>query len=343
VRACLLAGERFSRGLTRVVSRTAQDERGMLGHGTFGDCFLARRLVGTPGADDALVAVKVPRRERGAAPDGGACQQFAREAALMRVAASSAFVVQFHDYFALRESGVLREYLVMELMEGRDLMRCIMARELAGQPLSEAEARGATWRVLRGLADMHRRGMPHRDVKPDNVMLKRRGADGLGDPLSAKLGDLGHAREVALPGAASGAGAAASLRTYSLLGTPAYNAPERVRDDVWASGFTEKADVWAVGVTLFCMLLATFPFGTAAGEKAPLSEQLAKLEALASNIRFEDWAPRAGTAGAVRLARYSPEARDLLGRMLQKSEVARASVDEALRHAWFHGISDEGT
>jgi hypothetical protein len=282
-----------------------------LGSGGFGDCFRGRCHAG--GGGD--VAVKLPNAQ--AAINNGGRPCFAAEAEALRcVTGTSEFVIQLIDYFALRECGELREYLVLELMEGGSLLDLAEARAKAGRFVTEAEARVVAWRVLRGLEDMQRLRMPHRDVKPDNIMMARRGPDGLGDPATAKLGDLGHARVVDL-------GAGESLRTYSLLGTPAYNPPERVRAaqaGAASEGISAKGDAWALGCTIFAILTNTFPFGQPPSTAAILAGA---------------WAPGPNTLAAARLAACSPAAHDFLAGLLRVDERQRLGAAQALQHAWF--------
>jgi serine/threonine protein kinase len=127
-------------------------------------------------------------------------------------------------------------YIAMELMEGgtlRDLLR-------AQGRLTEETAVRLTAEIADGLEAAHLRGVLHRDLKPDNVLL-----DGAGKP---KLGDFGIARLAA---------ATAITRTGELLGTPRYLAPEQMTGDV----VDERADVYALGVILYEMLTGAQPTG----------------------------------------------------------------------------------
>jgi tetratricopeptide (TPR) repeat protein len=135
----------------------------------------------------------------------------------------------------------------MELIEGETLAEGIAARRGAGGLPDAAEIRravGIAVQVASALQHAHERGVLHRDVKPGNVLLR---ADG-----RAVLTDFGLARDVATPGVTA---------TGDLAGTPHYMAPEQVRggpEDVDA-----RADLWALGATLYEMVTLSRPFEAA--------------------------------------------------------------------------------
>ncbi len=110
----------------------------------------------------------------------------------------------------------------VQLMSGGDLMVDVLLkrrtlRGLAGEWMSAAEVRVATWRILKGLEFMHAKKCLHRDLKPENCLLKQRLPDGCGDAATLKLADFGHSKLV--PPDVS--------RAYTNnKGTAAYAAPE---------------------------------------------------------------------------------------------------------------------
>lgn len=98
-----------------------------------------------------------------------------------------------------------------------------------------------------------------------------------------------------------------------LVGTPYYVAPEVV---AWRE-YGEKVDVWSAGVVLYMMLSGAVPFY---GATAPEIFEAV----LRGNLRFP---PRA-------FAGVSPEAKDLMRRMLCKDVSRRFSTEQVLRHPW---------
>ena len=145
-------------------------------------------------------------------------------------------------------------YLVMEFVEGESLARLLTRR----RRLTEPEAVGVMAAVSRALADAHRRGIVHRDVKPENILLQgSRGQEsGVGteeapSPTpSVKLCDFGLARHV--------------LQSESLnvteagtaVGTPFYASPEQCT----GQPIDSRTDVYAMGATLFHLLAGRPPF-----------------------------------------------------------------------------------
>ncbi|HEX6903845.1 MAG TPA: protein kinase [Thermoanaerobaculia bacterium] len=141
-----------------------------------------------------------------------------------------------------------RLYIVFALYEGETLRERIRRG-----PLPPAEAREVALQVARGLARAHEAGIIHRDVKPANVMLPRRG--------EAKILDFGIARleeDDAL------------TRTGAAWGTPAYMSPEQARGEP----VDARADVWSLGVMLYEMAAGRRPSG---GEGARDPEPLERL------------------------------------------------------------------
>jgi eukaryotic-like serine/threonine-protein kinase len=209
---------------------------GTLASGAGGDVYEATHLVlGVP------VAVKVLRP---GPPETGDIRRkrFLREA---RVAAGlrTEHVVRIFDVVA-PEAEVGPTYIVMELLQGETLAQRV---ERVG-PLPVAEAVDFVLQACRPLVQMHAQGIVHRDVKPSNLFLAR-DADG---KESIKLLDFGVAafqRPVARD---------SSLTfTEAMVGTPRYMAPEQVQS---SKNVDARADVWALGITLYEMLAGTPPF-----------------------------------------------------------------------------------
>jgi CheY-like chemotaxis protein len=142
--------------------------------------------------------------------------------------------------FGVTEGGIA--FLVMELLEGHSL-----DRELASHAILPPDrCAHILVPVCGALATAHAAGIVHRDIKPSNVFLHRAGRREV-----PKVLDFGIARlagENALGGHLTVDG--------SLLGTPAYMAPERFRHQPYDG----KSDIYSLGVTLFQMLGGRLPF-----------------------------------------------------------------------------------
>ena len=130
-------------------------------------------------------------------------------------------------------------YIVMECLDGEPLDKVI--RE--SHPLHLSQKLDIIEQVCEALACAHTRGMIHRDVKPANIIVQR---DGL-----VKLLDFGIARADEQP--ADGA----ITHTGTLVGTPSYMSPERLRGEP----FDGRADIFSTGVVLYQFLTGNLPFG----------------------------------------------------------------------------------
>ena len=139
-----------------------------------------------------------------------------------------------------------RLYIAMELVEGESL-----AARLGRGAMPIADALKFARGIAGGLARAHEKGLVHRDLKPDNVMM---GADS-----EVKILDFGLAKELG-SGGESGIAQAATEPAVTVegqvLGTPAYMSPEQ------AAGKTvdARSDVFAFGVVLYEMVTGAAPF-----------------------------------------------------------------------------------
>jgi serine/threonine-protein kinase len=133
-------------------------------------------------------------------------------------------------------------YLVMEYLEGESLGD-MLART---GPLDLAAALGILEPALRALAAAHAKGIVHRDLKPDNIFVVRQPSG----PPKIKLIDFGISKF------ADGGGEKLT-QTGSVMGTPAYMAPEQARG---ASTLDHRADLYSMGVILYELLTGKLPF-----------------------------------------------------------------------------------
>jgi len=252
------------------------------------------RLVGSGGMgrvwlahDDRLgrdVAIKVMLPETGC--DAANRERFLRESrAVAQI--DHPHVVPIYDVGI--DGGL--PYIVMPYLDGVSLTdRLCEERRL---PVSEALR--IAGEIASGLGAAHARGMVHRDVKPDNVFL-------VGPGRHVRLIDFGLARDTLVTGSAL-------TLTGSILGTPAYMAPERIAD----GPVDGRADLFSLGVVLSKMLSGLPPFegrtATAVlaaitkGEAVPLSvsapDVSAEVADLVARLIALDVADRPADADAV--------------------------------------------
>jgi serine/threonine protein kinase len=134
-------------------------------------------------------------------------------------------------------------YLVMEFLEGESLGGLL---ERSG-PLGLATTCGVIEPVLLALIAVHEKGIVHRDLKPDNTFLAR----SPGAPPEVKLIDFGISKFT------GGADQTKLTQTGTMMGTPAYMAPEQARG---VGQVDARADIYSVGVMMYQMLTGRLPF-----------------------------------------------------------------------------------
>jgi len=275
-----------------------------IGRGGMATVFRARDL-----RHDRLVAVKIMHPELALALGR---ERFLRE---IRVAAG----LQHPNIVAVHDSGEANGllYYVMPFVEGETLRRRL-ERE---QRLSVDDALRIAHEVSDALGYAHARGIVHRDVKPENILLA--------DTGHALVADFGIARAAQL------AREDQLTATGVSLGTPAYMAPEQALGEATDA----RADVWALGCMLFEMLTGDPPFGRdqrqvltrSLTETAPslrkqrpdvphrVSDAVQRALARSPDERFRDagqfgaaLAGREGTQRARTTLRLSPRARPIV-------------------------------
>jgi serine/threonine protein kinase len=139
--------------------------------------------------------------------------------------------------------------LVLELVEGTTL-----ADRLARGPLRVDEALRVAQQIAAALETAHEHGIVHRDLKPANVMLRSDGLVKVLDFGLAKLADP----EPSSPDIVA-TRATDATRPGTILGTPAYMAPEQFGGET----VSKRADIWAFGTVLFEMLTGQQAFSGA--------------------------------------------------------------------------------
>ena len=212
-----------------LMDRYLLEER--LGAGTFGIVFRARDQ-----EQERTVAIKLLR---GIVGDSGESLERLRRESRAAGQLRHPNAVEVYDLHVTPESLA---FLVMEYLEGRSLDAELRDR----RSLSPARTGAIMLPVCAVLAEAHALGIVHRDVKPANVFLQKT-AEG----ERVKVLDFGLAKPM---------GAAALEKNLtiegSILGSPAYMAPERLRNQPYDG----RADSYSIGVMLYEMLTGRLPF-----------------------------------------------------------------------------------
>uniref|UniRef100_A0A2K5U5S7 calcium/calmodulin-dependent protein kinase n=1 Tax=Macaca fascicularis TaxID=9541 RepID=A0A2K5U5S7_MACFA len=185
-------------------------------------------------------------------------------------------------------------YLVFDLVTGGELFEDIVAREY----YSEADASHCIQQILESVNHCHLNGIVHRDLKPENLLLasKSKGA-------AVKLADFGLAIEVQ----------GDQQAWFGFAGTPGYLSPEVLRKDPYG----KPVDMWACGVILYILLVGYPPFWDE--DQHRLYQQI---KAGAYDFPSPEWDT------------VTPEAKDLINKMLTINPAKRITASEALKHPW---------
>jgi serine/threonine-protein kinase len=148
-------------------------------------------------------------------------------------------IVEIEDFATLPDGSV---YLAMELLDGESL-----ADRMHRGPVPLPEAAQIVGAVLRGLGAAHDKGIVHRDMKPENVFLAKKGGREV-----PKILDFGIAK-VTGP---SEEGSLNLTRTGAIFGTPLYMSPEQAK----GQPTDLRTDIYSVGVILYELVTGRAPF-----------------------------------------------------------------------------------
>jgi WD40 repeat protein/serine/threonine protein kinase len=200
---------------------------GELGRGGMGVVYKARQI-----KLNRLVALKMILSGAHAGSD---------ELARFRIEAEAIATLQHQNIVQIYEIGEQekRPFFALEFVDGGSLADRIDGRP---EPLPPREAAVMIERIARAMHVAHQRGIIHRDLKPDNVLLTKEGEPKITDfGLAKRLGsDAGH------------------TQSGSIMGTPAYMAPEQAAGNTRL--ISSLADVYALGAIFYEMLTLRPPF-----------------------------------------------------------------------------------
>ncbi len=223
----------------------------LLGRGAMGEVYRAT-------CSSLRRAVAVKRIAEHLLANPSAVTRFEREAQCV-AKVQSQHVVAVHDFGRFAdEQGEQHYLLVMELVDGGLSLRSLISGALDWRTASSLAMQAAE-----GLAAAGEFGVVHRDIKPDNIMVTRKGV--------AKLADFGLAKSV---------DSTAMTLAGAVLGTPLYMAPEACR----GGEVDARADLYSLGCTWYHLLAGRPPFtasNTMALLRAHLEEQPAEIRTLA--------------------------------------------------------------
>ena len=190
-------------------------------------------------------------------------------------------------------------YVVMSYAKGQTLADWTTKND---KPMSEADAAQVIHQLASALSYCHANGVVHRDVKLDNIVVD--------SDLHVTLIDFGLSKVCSK-----------NKQLKSAAGSPLFMAPEAM-----ARKYSNKCDVWSLGVVMYVLLTKRLPFS---GEsQAELQAQFKACD-LAFDSNF--WKP------------ISTEAKDLVSNMIKYNDKDRLTCDKLLKHEWFEACKDDST
>ncbi|CAK0761365.1 hypothetical protein CVIRNUC_002853 [Coccomyxa viridis] len=262
-------------------------------------------------------AVKIMPKARAKQAPERTQRKLEREVALMtRISRESRAVAQLVDVFEDRSYV----YIVMDLLEGGDLEQLLEAHG----PFSEHAAAITVYECLKIISVCHANGVLLGDIKPANFMLRKYYKDPIGAIEQQQLGpswlkaiDFGCSQSVG------------HSRLQRRTGTPVYMSPETFRREYYL-----EADLWSLGMMLYQLIAARFPFWTSVAQCRTRSLEEVMKAVIMDNIPL-DYGP---------WLTCSPECTDFLKGLLMRDPAQRMTATEALEHPWFrrHFASDAG-
>jgi calcium/calmodulin-dependent protein kinase I len=184
--------------------------------------------------------------------------------------------------------------IVMECMIGGELFDRIVKKSF----YSEQEAKAALKHIANGIQYCHERNIAHRDLKPENLLYQNGNVDSI-----LKLADFGLARILG-----------PDEMLHNVCGTPGYVAPEILAPTPY---YGIQVDMWSIGVILYILLCGYPPFYDDDNQRLFQKIRRAKFD-----FDEKSW------------GKISPEAKDLVTKLLVVDPAERLTASQVLAHPW---------
>jgi len=301
-----------------------------IGRGAFGEVQLVRMK-----GSDVVYAMKKLKKSKMIEKDQVAHVRSERNALVdsETVYADNVWVTRL--YYSFQDANCL--YLIMEFIPGGDMMTHLIKYDI----FTEEQTKFFIAETILAIASIHKLHYIHRDIKPDNLLLDKRGHIKLSDfglctglqttkvnnlyqKLEGESKELNEHDQTSLTMSRSQRFSSwrgkRKVLAYSTVGTPDYIAPEVFLKE----GYTEVCDWWSVGVIMFEMLIGYPPFCSESPQ-----ETYRKIINWKHTLRFpED-------------CQISFEARDLIEKFCcdQHERLGKNGVDEIKKHPFFKNIN----
>ena len=224
-------------------------------------------------------------------------EKFRREIKIL-IKADHPNIIKLYEVYETKRSL----YLIMEKCDGGELFDKIINNIQSGKMYSEKIVANLIQQIMSAIDYCHKNGICHRDLKPENILFLNKGNE-LNNPI--KIIDFGLSQIIG------------DKKLNSKVGTSYYVPPE-----VLMGEYSQKCDIWSVGIILCILLTGEPPFN--GPNNAVIYSKILKFEYCFS----EKW-------------KYiSLEAKDLISHMLVPENL-RYNASEVLAHPWFK-MMEEG-
>ncbi|KAK5121232.1 hypothetical protein LTR85_005398 [Meristemomyces frigidus] len=293
-----------------------------LGEGEFGKVKMGWKKDST-----VQVAIKLIRKES-LAGNATRLPKIYREIAILREL-QHPNIVRLHEFVETeRHMGIILEYA-----SGGELFDYILNHRY----LKDPSARRLFAQLVSGVGYLHKKGIVHRDLKLENLLLDRNkniiitdfgfantfnAHDELGEETERRITDKEFVKREGLDVVGSDNHRRGDLMQTS-CGSPCYAAPELVVSDGLYTG--RKVDVWSCGVILYAMLAGYLPFDDDPANPEGDNINLLYKYIVSTPLTFPEY--------------VTPHARDLLRRILVPDPRRRADLFEVARHSWLSEYS----
>jgi len=193
-------------------------------------------------------------------------------------------------------------FIVMEYLAGGDLGNYSKKRKY---DFSEDEVKIIIYQITKGIDYLHKYGVAHRDLKPDNIMLHKKGSINYLKIMDFGLSKILGPQEKVADG----------------FGTLSFVAPEvLVRKP-----YNKEVDIWSIGITLYYILTGTLPFDDAEDNEEVIAKKI-----VFSKLEFYD----------KKWKKISDTAMNYVEKTLIKEPEKRWTSKQLLNHEWFKKLND---
>ncbi|MCQ2821361.1 MAG: protein kinase, partial [archaeon] len=253
-----------------------------LGAGAFGQVFQVRHK-----QTGNISAMKVIKKSEGTL-DKLETEDLNREINLLR-SLDHQNIVKIYEFY----EGNKNYYILTEYCEGGNLLDKIKSEG----PMDEIKAGLIMFQLFGAIRYCHANKIMHRDLKPENIMIENKTKNGM---IHIKIIDFGTAIF-----------SEKKFKDQHIVGTRYYIAPEATK-----LNYSDKCDLWSLGVILFTMLTGCFPFNLKKYDYESLSK---------AKVNYE----------SEHLRERSKEVKDLLKKLFKVNPDERISAEKALEDPWF--------